>query len=400
MSTVLSARRPGQDVRVIGLVGTGHFLAHFYILVLPPLFPLLRQELGVSYTALGIALGVLNVVTAITQAPIGFLVDRIGARWILIGGLALFGLATALVGVFPSYPALLVLMVLAGLGNAVFHPADYAILSGSIDDRWMGRAFAIHTAGGYFGFAAAPVVIVFLTELFGWQSALMLSGVFGLVIALLMVVERNSLQDEAGSQGETKRSGRTDLALLMSPPVLLATLFFVLIALAHGGFSNYGVAAIEERYGVSLVEANAPLTAYLFASAFGVLAGGVIADRSRRHELVVALCFIMVALSVVPVAALMLPFAVVVGAFGVAGLFSGIVAPSRDMMVRKLTPPGQSGKVFGFVMSGFNVGGVLLPLVYGLVLDFGHPSLVFWLIALISLLTLPTLMSAAMLKRG
>lgn len=382
--------RPGRDLRVTGLIGAGHFLSHFYILALPPLFPLLRVELEVGYTALGFALGVLNAVTAITQAPVGFLVDRFGARWILIGGLALFASSTALVGVFPSYPALLVLMALAGLGNAVFHPADYAILSASVGDRRMGRAFSIHTSSGYFGFAAAPVVIVFLTELFGWQAALLVAGGFGLLVAGAMIVLRESLEDDAGHH--PRAGSRADLRLLMSRPVLLALLFFVLIALAHGGVSNYGVAAIEELFRVSLIEANVPLTAYLFMSAIGVLAGGVVADRIRHHERVVAICFVLVALAVIPIGAFRLPMIAVTLAFALAGFFSGVVAPSRDLMVRAITPPGQSGKVFGFVMTGFNIGGILMPLVFGIALDLGHPALVFWLIALVSLSTLPLLL--------
>ena len=147
---------PRRDLRVISLIGTAHFFSHFYILILPPLFPLLRDVYEVSYTALGLALAVLNGVTALTQAPVGFLVDRFGPRALLVAGLALFSLATGLIGLFPSYPMLLALMVLAGFGNSVFHPADYAILSSAVDQRRMGRAFSIHTFGGHAGFALAP----------------------------------------------------------------------------------------------------------------------------------------------------------------------------------------------------------------------------------------------------
>ena len=151
---------PRHDLRVVSLIGTAHFFSHFYILALPPLFPLLRDVYEVSYTALGLALAVLNGVTALTQAPVGFLVDRYGWRTALLV-LALFSLATGLIGLFPSYPMLLALMVLAGLGNSVFHPADYAILSSAVDQRRMGRAFSIHTFGGHAGFALAPPMIVF-----------------------------------------------------------------------------------------------------------------------------------------------------------------------------------------------------------------------------------------------
>ena len=188
MTALDAPATPRRDLKVISLIGTAHFFSHFYILLLPPLFPLLRDVYGVGYTALGLALAVLNGVTALTQAPVGFLVDRFGARGILIAGLALFSLAIGLIGLFPSYPMLLALMVLAGLGNSVFHPADYAILSSAVDQRRMGRAFSIHTFGGYAGFALAPPVIVFLTAAFDWRIALLLAAAPGLVVSLLLAL--------------------------------------------------------------------------------------------------------------------------------------------------------------------------------------------------------------------
>ena len=386
-----------QDVKVIGLVGGGHFLSHFYILVLPPLFPLLRGELDVSYTALGAALAVLNVTTALTQAPVGFMVDRYGAPGILVGGLALFALATALVGVFGTYPALLLLMVLAGLGNSVFHPADYAILSASVEPERMGRAFSIHTFGGYFGFAAAPVTIVFLTGLLGWRAALISSGAVGLAVALLMLANRGVLRDDRALRGSrdgavptTRQRTGGDIRLLLSPPILMALLFFVMLALTQGGAMSFGVSALEALYRVPLVEANLPLTAFLFASALGVLAGGWAADRLGHHERIVAICLIVSALTIGAVAAFVPPLWAVTGLFTLGGFFFGVIAPSRDLMVRAVTPRGASGKVFGFVTTGFNIGGVITPLIFGLVLDLGEPRLVFWLIAILSLATLVT----------
>jgi FSR family fosmidomycin resistance protein-like MFS transporter len=382
-----------QDIKVIGLVGSGHFLSHFYILVLPPLFPLLRGELDVSYTALGAALAVLNLTTALTQAPVGFLVDRYGAPGILIGGLTLFALATALVGVFGTYPALLLLMVLAGLGNSVFHPADYAILSASVEPERMGRAFSIHTFGGYLGFAAAPVTIVALTGLFGWRAALIVSGAVGLLVALLMLLNRPVLRDDRAARaagGATTQRTRGDIRLLLSPPILMALLFFVMLALTQGGAMSFGVSALEALYRVPLVEANLPLTAFLFASTLGVLAGGWAADRLGHHERIVAVCLIVSALTIGAVAAFVPPLWAVTLLFTLGGFFFGVIAPSRDLMVRAVTPRGSSGKVFGFVTTGFNIGGVITPLIFGLVLDLGEPRLVFWLIAILSLATLVT----------
>ena len=391
LSSEVPARR--QDLKVVSLIAAGHFLSHFYILVLPPLFPLLRGEYGVSYTALGLALAVLNGTTALTQAPVGFLVDRFGARSILIGGLALFALAIALIGVFPAYPALILLMMLAGLGNAVFHPADYAILSASVNVERMGRAFSIHTFGGYIGFASAPVTVVFLAGLFGWQWALMICGGAGLLVALLMLANSEVLLDDSATRHaratQRQRHG-ADLRLLFSLPILTSLAFFAMLALTHGGLSTFGVSALESLYQVPLVEANVPLSIYLFASAFGVLAGGWTADRTRRHDWLVGACMILGAITVAPVAAFTPSLVLVSVLLGVAGFFSGAVAPSRDMMVRAITPPGASGKVFGFVIIGFNIGGLITPLIFGMVMDHSEPRLVFWLVAILSLLTLIT----------
>jgi FSR family fosmidomycin resistance protein-like MFS transporter len=386
-TTALPARR---DLKVMSLIGVGHFFSHFYILLLPPLFPLLKDAFAVDYVQLGFAIAVLNGVTMLTQAPVGFLVDRIGARGILITGLALFSLAMGLVGVWPSYPMLLLLMVVAGLGNSVFHPADYAILSAAVDTRRMGRAFSIHTFGGYAGFAAAPPVIVALAAAFGWRLALVLSGVAGLVVTAVMLANSSALRADRDALHRRTTTGAAapGWKLLLSPPILMALLFFVMLAFSLGGYTSFSVAALEALYQVDLAAATVPLTVYLTASTLGVLLGGWIADRTRQHHQVVAGCFLLVALFSAAVPLLMPPILLVNLLFAGAGLFSGVVAPSRDMMVRAVTPPGSSGKVFGFVTSGFSIGGIVGPLLFGLVLDLGNPGNLFWAISGLSLLTL------------
>jgi FSR family fosmidomycin resistance protein-like MFS transporter len=391
MATLRTAALPARhDLKVMSLIGIGHFFSHFYILLLPPLFPLLKGEFGVDYVQLGFAIALLNGVTALTQAPVGFLVDRFGARGILIAGLALFSLSIGLVGVWPSYPVLLLLMVLAGLGNSVFHPADYAILSAAVDTRRMGRAFSIHTFGGYAGFAAAPPVIVALAAAFGWRLALLLAGVAGLVVSAVMLANSGVLRGDTDALRRRSASSAAGAGwkLLLSPPILMALLFFVMLAFSLGGYTSFSVAALEAIYRVDLAAATVPLTVYLTASTLGVLLGGWIADRTRQHHQVVAGCFLLVALFSAAVPLLKPPILLVSLLFAGAGLFSGVVAPSRDMMVRAVTPPGSSGKVFGFVTTGFSIGGIAGPLLFGLVLDLGDPGNLFWTIAGLSLLTL------------
>lgn len=395
------AQLPGgavaSDARVIGLISTGHFFSHFYILVLPPLFPLLADQLGVGFAALGLALAVLNVTTLVCQPPIGFLVDRYGAARILIAGQVAFAGAFLLLGLFPTYPALLALMVLAGLGNAVYHPADYAILSARVSQSRVGRAFSIHTFGGYFGFAAAPIVMVPLTELVAWRAAVAIVGALGLVTALVLYLERQGL---AAGTASTRSTGSSDRRLLLRAPILMALLFFFLIGLSSVGVTSFSVAALTGLHGLSLGAANAPLTAYLLLSAFGVLAGGWIADHLGRHGMVVSVCAILTAVTIIPVAFLAMPWWLIIALFAIGGFAAGAVAPSRDMIVRAVTPAGASGKVFGFVSVGFNIAGLIGPPLFGAMVDRGRPDLVFLLAGLFGLAMAVTAIGTARATRS
>ena len=345
------ARLPG-NAKVIALISTGHFFSHFYMLLLPPLFPVLRDVYGVGFTELGLALTVFSLTTGFTQAPVGFLVDRYGARGILIAGMILESLAIVLIAVFPVYSALVALLVLAGLANAVYHPADYAIMNASVAKERMGRAFSIHTFSGYLGAALAPVTMIMLMNWFDWRTALVICGVGGGVVAVVMgmnsevLLDATSMRDDSRTHPENLH--HSGLRLLFSAPILMGVLFFTGISMAGHGISDFSVSVLHLTYDAPLVEAGVVLTAYLFASPIGVLLGGWVADRTRHHDR-------FADLSLQAIAVL----------FAVAGLANGLVAPSRDMMIRSVTPPGEMGKVFGFVSVGYNIGGVVAPVMFG-----------------------------------
>ncbi|MFQ6023217.1 MAG: MFS transporter [Acidiferrobacterales bacterium] len=388
---------PAGNAKVIGLVSTGHFFSHFYMLLLPPLFPMLRDVYGVGFTELGFAIAAFSVTTGLTQAPVGFLVDRFGARSILIAGLMLESLAIGLIGLFPFYGALVALMVLAGLGNAVYHPANYAILNASVHKARMGRAFSIHTFAGYLGTAVAPVTMIFLITLTDWRTALVICALSGGIAAVLMALNSDVLLDATDARGvdptSEKSRTRAGLRLLFSLPILLGLLFFSGLSVIGHGISDFSVSALHLIYDAPLTEAGAVLSAFLFTSPVGVLIGGWVADRTRRHDLIAALCFVIVAAAIFVVAAIKLPLGAIAILFAVAGLFDGLVAPSRDMMIRAVTPPGEMGKVFGFVSTGYNVGGILAPVMFGYLLDHADPSLLFWAVGLISLVTVATVLA-------
>ena len=398
-----------DSARAIAIVSTAHFASHFYMLLLPPLFPLLRDVYAVGYTELGFAISVFSIVTACTQAPVGFAVDRFGARRILVAGLLLEAVAFALIGFIPVYGALVALMAVAGLANAVYHPADYSLLDASVDPRRMGRAFSFHTAAGMLGYAVGPVAMVYLMTLTDWRTALMLCAAGGAAVGLLVAANARALKEREGSEARgdgqgavsgAAASGATGVRLLLSAPILLGLLFFFGISVSGHGIHSFSVSALHVIHDAPIAAATTVLTAYLFASPIGVLAGGWIADRiKRRHDAFAAMCFVMTALCIGAVAAFRLPLAAIGVLFAITGLFAGMVSPSRDMLIRSMSPPGEIAKVFGFVSTGFNLGGIAAPVMFGFLLDRSDPGIVFWVVAAVSLVTVFTVVTTGQARR-
>ena len=361
-------------------VSTAHAVSHLHIMAVPAMLPLLPQALNTSFIELGFAIGLFNIVTALVQAPLGFAVDRLGARCMLIAALALGSLSFGLLAVAPSYACLLVAMALAGLANGVYHPADYALLSRGIDPKKMGRAFSVHTSAGYLGGALAPPLMVGIAVMANAQWSFAVAALAGL-IALACV----ALGGQAPAAGAAPAQAKSTQAAasgrpLKTPLLTLVTLttLFTLLSLSTGAIDKFSVSALMQGFAVPLSVANTALTAFLFASAAGVLAGGVLADRTRHHGVLAAAAFALAAVLVVIVICVRLPSAALVVALGLIGFLTGVVAPSRDMLVRAASPVGAEGRTFGIVSTGFNVGGVLGPLLFGLLLDPGFAAGVLW----------------------
>ncbi len=375
------ADRPRQDGWVLGLLCSGHFLSHFYFLALPPMFPLLKAEFGISYVELGLAITAYNLLGGFAQAPVGFLVDRFGPRRMLLAGLGLNALAVLLIGFADAYWILLVLAVFAGLGNSVFHPADYAIMSGSIREENMGRAFSIHTFSGFLGGACAPVAMLTMASLTDWRTAFIAIGLAGLAVWAVMALRGGVLIGETRAPRGGAAEGRSGMALLTSPPVLLYLGFFIAYGMASGGLSAFTVIGLINLQGLSLALANMALTGYLFGVVGGVVLGGFIVDRFRGHGITAAAALLLAMGFVLLPAMLGLPALALIVIMTIVGLGMGTVLPPRDLMIRAMIPAGQSGKVFGFVFVGYAVGASLTPLFFGWLLDQGSPALVFYLSA-------------------
>ncbi|MFT6580779.1 MAG: MFS family permease [Alphaproteobacteria bacterium] len=398
--------QPRRHGWIIGLISAGHFLSHFYYMSLPPMFLLLKAEFGVSYIELGAAMTAYGFLGGFIQAPVGFLVDHLGPRKVLLAGLGLNAIAIMLIGFVDAYWVLVLLAVFAGIGNSVFHPADYAILSGSIDDERIGRAFSTHTFFGFFGTACAPPVMLASASLFGWRTSFIIIGLAGVLVWALIAARGHLLEGGQASpatpsaKNKTASHDRTGFNLLLSPPILLFLMFFVSYGVASGGLSAFTASALINLHGLSLDVANMALTGLLFGVAGGVFAAGFVVDRSDRHTLL-ASCALGLSLLCVGLPALLsVPGIVFVGVMSCVGFGMGAVLPPRDLMIRAISPPGDMGKVFGFVFVGFSIGGAGSPLLFGWLLDNGQPSVIFILSAVFLALALGSLLLAQRLARN
>jgi MFS transporter, FSR family, fosmidomycin resistance protein len=378
----------GKDARVNALIGCGHFLSHYYQLCLPPMFVVWQQAFGVSYAELGLSMALMSATTAVVQTPIGFLVDRYGARRFLIGGTMLMTLSIAAMGLATAYWQIVVLAMLSGLGNSVIHPADYAILSGSVDHSRIGRSFALHTFVGHVGFAAAPPVTAALMLTIGWRSTLLLVGLIGLPVVLAIIWQSRILLDQrrvARGRGATAGDG---LRQLFSRSILLFFGFFTVSSMAGAGIQSWLITVLHSTHGLSLEAASSALTGYMIGTMSGVLVGGWVADRTDKHlAFVVVLTITGSALLLWVGLVSMAQIATVVVLF-TGGLLIGASRTPRDVMVKDAAPPGQIGKVFGFVSAGLSLGGAIMPVPYGMLIDAGRPDLVLVLVAALWLASL------------
>jgi FSR family fosmidomycin resistance protein-like MFS transporter len=378
----------GRDSRVNALLGAGHFLSHFYQLCLPPVFIAWQEAFDVSFAELGLAIAVMSAAAALMQTPMGFLVDRYGARPFLVGGTLLMTLSIAAMGCATAYWQVVVLALLSGVGNSVIHPADYAILSGSVDRARLGRSFAFHTFTGNIGFAAAPPATAALMLLLGWRGALIFVGLLGLPVVATILWQSRILVDQARPSKRQTETSLSGAGLLLSRSVLMLFAFFMVSSMAGAGIQSWLITILHQVHGLDVTVGSSALTGYMIGMIGGVLIGGWVADRTDRHLAFIAILTVGSAALLLLIGIVSLAELPTIAVLLAAGIMTGASRTPRDVMVKEAAPPGQIGKVFGFVSSGMSLGGAVMPVPYGMIIDAGRPDLVLVLVAALLLASL------------
>ena len=397
--TVALSRR-ASDVRVISLISLAHGSSHFFHLILPPMFPWLKAEFGFNYAELGLLMTIFFVVSCIVQASSGFLVDRIGARPVLFSGVGLLSLAALTYSQSNSYAMLVLGAVIAGCGNGVFHPVDYTLINHKVSPPNLPYAYSVHGVTGYLGWAAAPALMVGITTLFDWRIAFLTAAMLEALILLILWLSRERLiddvqarRDESQASHAASNPGAAPLStfgFLKLPAVWLCWIFFFFSMAATTGLQSFAPTALFEIYEISVSSGNYYLTLLSMGGAGGMLLGGYLATRLKVPERIITLCFTVNIVMGLLLATGLVPKEIIVFAFVVIGLGLGIAAPSRDLMVRSATPSGSSGRVYGIVYSGIDLGAALSPLIFGIFLDGGLPKLLFVGVALLQLMIILT----------
>ncbi|WP_332815391.1 MFS transporter [Ramlibacter sp.] len=391
-----------QDAGVIGLVGLAHLISHFSQLLLPPLFPWLKDALGASYLQLGFLMTLFFVVSCGVQAASGFLVDRHGPRPVLFGGLALVGLAAFGFAASTSYWMMAVFAMVAGLGNGVFHPVDYTLLNRRVSAPRLGHAYSFHGITGSLGWALAPALVVPLAIAFSWRVALAAAGALAWGVLLFLWMHRRQLElpaaPAAAAAPAAQGSGTFDF--LRVPTVWMCFAFFFVYAVVLSVVQAFAPEAARLLHGVPVGLAAACLTIYMVAGAAGMVLGGFLAADPSRCERIVGAGFGMAALVALAVGVAPLPALAVPVLFGVMGFASGIAGPSRDMIVKRSTPPNASGRVFGIVYSGLDIGQAAAPLVFGSLMDHRRYAGVWLGLALMQLLLIASAFNVRRVRRA
>lgn len=377
-----------RSVKILALISVGHALGNFYILCLPPLIPFFHEEFGVSYTALGFMLSIRAFASGTMQVPMGILVDRLGAKLVLVLGLILMSSSFGLIALVPDYGWTLLLTCLLGTGIATMRPANYTIINASMPLSWMGRAFGVNVFSAHAGRTVAPALIITIAALWGWRWAVAACGIFGLLLTLILISQWRHVRDDTKprTDGPPPPTAREQIAVLTSPAIILFFVFYTLSSLTTNGIQSFSVVALTQLHATPITIASGALTGYLVASAIGVLLGGFAADKTARHERMAVIVLVLSAILLFALGGLALSVALIVIAMSLIGLLQGAMRPARDMIVRAILPRAIFGKAIATVSTGAAIGGSVAPILFGWIMDIGQARWVFFILGFASLL--------------
>jgi MFS family permease len=385
------------DATVIGLIGLAHGCSHFFHMLLPPLFPTFHREFGLNYAELALLVTVFFVISGVGQALAGFLVDRVGARPVLFCALGCFVAAALAAASAHGYAGLALAAALAGLGNAPFHPADFTILNKCVSAPRLGHAFSVHGITGNLGWAAAWMFLIGIGDAMGsWRTAYLCAALLPLCVLALLTWQRRSLDDRRGAWAHEKAGAvrpavaEHALAFLRLPSVWLCFSFFFFSTAALAAIQSFAGPSLARLYGLPASVTAAVVTGYMLCGALGMVAGGFLVGRVERLEKTIAVAMTASGAVLLLVATGVLPGLAAGALVALAGIGTGLAGPSRDMLIKRAAPPGATGRVYGTVYSGLDVGFATGAPVFGSLLDHGLPQGVFAGAALALLLGVAT----------
>ncbi len=394
------------DFTVIGLVGLAHGTSHFFHMLLPPLFPAFIRDFGLSYSQLGLLVSLFFAVSGVGQALAGFLVDRVGARPVLMVALGCFVAAAVTAASAQGLAGLTLAAALAGLGNSPFHPADFTILNKRVSSARLGHAFSLHSISGNLGWAVAPIFLIGISELSGsWRTACLAAALWALAVLVLLALRRDDINDRSAalateSTAAVGAATEHPMAFLRLPSVWLCFSFFFWSTAALAAMQSFAGPALAGMYGLPLSATAFVVTGYMLCGVVGMLVGGFVAARVARLELTIALALAAAAGLLLLVASGVLPPLAAAVVAAMAGAGTGLAGPSRDMLIKRASPPGATGRVYGTVYSGLDAGFALAAPAFGWLLDHGHTAGVFGGAALTLLLGVASAGLVALHVRG
>lgn len=377
-----------QDVRTIGLVGVAHGTSHFFHMLLPPLFPLFIRDFGLSYAELGLLVTTFFVISGIGQAAAGFLVDRVGARPVMFAALGCFVLAALSLATATGYTGLMIASMLAGLGNSPFHPVDFTILNKRVSQPRLGHAFSVHGITGNLGWAAAPVFMAGIAAATGsWRVAGAAAAGWALFVLALLWWNRDAIDDRQGAwshetaaraAGAAAPAAEHPMAFLKLPSVWLCFSFFFWSTCALSAMQSFASPALQSMYGLPLSITAFVITGFMLCGAAGMIVGGFLVARTERLEKVIGLCLLASATVLCLAGSGWLPGLAAAAVAALAGFGVGLAGPSRDMLIKRAAPPGATGRVYGTVYSGLDLGFAVAAPIFGALMDHGEPRWIFY----------------------